>query len=264
MPRPDYPGPPSFRPSDIALDGSIVFRSRCLRGGERASRRTTTAREPRARPRQIVPLPQSSVVLARDGGLLGELGSADAHERADRRAPAVRGAGVRRRGGPALLPARWRRRRWHRRRAQGRISATTRAARARSRSSSSATCIPTSSIVRDSSPRASSASRTPRARWSGTTTRSRSSKAYLNQIGFGHGWYGIEEARAHYFGKRRRGSRSPRRQRSRGDAEGPAALRSAATPDRARERRNLVLSLMAQQGYVTAAAARRRRRRSRW
>ena len=29
-------------------------------------------------------------------------------------------------------------------------------------------------------------------------------EAYINQINFGHGWYGVESAARHYFGKRRR------------------------------------------------------------
>jgi len=80
-------------------------------------------------------------------------------------------------------------------------------------------------------------------------------EAYLNQIHFGHGWYGIEEAARHYFG-------IPAARLSLAQAatlaalpKGPALFDPVRHPDRARERRDLVLSLMAQQGYVTAAAA---------
>jgi penicillin-binding protein 1A len=80
-------------------------------------------------------------------------------------------------------------------------------------------------------------------------------EAYLNQIHFGHGWYGIEEASRHYFG-------IPAARLSLAQAatlaalpKGPALYDPVRHPDRARERRDLVLSLMVQQGYVTAAAA---------
>jgi len=80
-------------------------------------------------------------------------------------------------------------------------------------------------------------------------------EAYLNQIHFGHGWYGIEEAARHYFG-------IPASKLSLAQAatlaalpKGPALYDPLRHPDRARERRDLVLTLMAQQGYVTAEAA---------
>jgi 1A family penicillin-binding protein len=80
-------------------------------------------------------------------------------------------------------------------------------------------------------------------------------EAYLNQIHFGHGWYGIEEASRHYFG-------IPAARLSLAQAatlaalpKGPALYDPVRHPDRARERRDLVLTLMAQQSYVTAEAA---------
>jgi 1A family penicillin-binding protein len=80
-------------------------------------------------------------------------------------------------------------------------------------------------------------------------------EAYLNQIHFGHGWYGIEEASRHYFG-------IPAARLSLAQAatlaalpKGPALYDPVRHPDRARERRNLVLTLMAQQQYVTTEAA---------
>ncbi len=80
-------------------------------------------------------------------------------------------------------------------------------------------------------------------------------EAYLNQIHFGHGWYGIEEAARHYFG-------IPAAKLSLAQAatlaalpKGPALYDPVRHPDRARERRDLVLTLMAQQNYVSAEAA---------
>jgi len=80
-------------------------------------------------------------------------------------------------------------------------------------------------------------------------------EAYLNQIGFGHGWYGVEMAARHYFGK-------PAAKLSLAEAaslaampKGPALYDPLKYPDRVRQRRNVVLSLMADQGYITRAQA---------
>jgi len=80
-------------------------------------------------------------------------------------------------------------------------------------------------------------------------------EAYLNVISFGHGFYGIESAARHYFGK-------PASQLTLAEAatlaampKGPALYDPVLHPDRVRERRNTVLALMAQQHYVTAQEA---------
>ena len=82
-------------------------------------------------------------------------------------------------------------------------------------------------------------------------------EAFLNQLDFGHGWFGVESAALHYFGK-------PAAKLSLAEAaslaampKGPAIYDPARHPDRNRERRNTVLALMAGQGYITAAQARR-------
>jgi penicillin-binding protein 2D len=81
-------------------------------------------------------------------------------------------------------------------------------------------------------------------------------EAYLNFIHFGHGWYGVDAAARHYFGK-------PAAELSLAEAatiaslpKGPAIYDPIKHPDRAAERRNTVLALMAEQGYITAAQAR--------
>jgi 1A family penicillin-binding protein len=78
-------------------------------------------------------------------------------------------------------------------------------------------------------------------------------EAYLNQIGFAHGWYGIESASRHYFGK-------PASRLTLAEAatlaampKGPELYEPVKFPDRARERRNIVLTLMEQQGFITHA-----------
>jgi penicillin-binding protein 1A len=91
-------------------------------------------------------------------------------------------------------------------------------------------------------------------------TKAQILEAYLNQIDFGHGWSGVDAASRHYFGK-------PATQLTLAEAatlaalpKGPAIWDPIRHPDRAKDRRNLVLSLMADQGYITkkqAAAASR-------
>ncbi len=85
-------------------------------------------------------------------------------------------------------------------------------------------------------------------------------EAYLNQILFGSNWYGVEAASRHYFGK-------PASRVTLAEAallaalpKGPALYDPIKYPERAKQRRDLVLTLMAQQKYITeaqAAAARR-------
>ncbi|MFN2566326.1 MAG: penicillin-binding protein 1A [Gemmatimonadaceae bacterium] len=80
-------------------------------------------------------------------------------------------------------------------------------------------------------------------------------EAYLNTINFGHGWYGVESAARHYFGK-------SSARLTLGEAALLAALPKSPVyydpgvyPDRARQRRDLILGLMAQQGLITLTAA---------
>lgn len=80
-------------------------------------------------------------------------------------------------------------------------------------------------------------------------------EAYLNQVHFGHRWYGIESAARHYFGK-------PSSQLTVAEAailaaviNGPALFDPINRPDRAKQRRDLVLSLMAGQGFITREQA---------
>ncbi|MGH7655369.1 MAG: transglycosylase domain-containing protein [Gemmatimonadaceae bacterium] len=80
-------------------------------------------------------------------------------------------------------------------------------------------------------------------------------EAFLNQINFGHGWYGIESAAQHYFGK-------PAAQLTIAEAatlaalpKGPAIYDPARYPDRAKNRRDAILGLMADQKYITRAQA---------
>src|SRR5215207_1886647 len=84
-------------------------------------------------------------------------------------------------------------------------------------------------------------------------------EAYINQINFGHGWYGIESASRHYFGK-------PASRLTLAEAatlaslpKSPVGYDPARFPDKAKQRRDLILGLMAQQQFITAAEADRAR-----
>ena len=90
-------------------------------------------------------------------------------------------------------------------------------------------------------------------------------EAYLNQIHFGHRWYGIESAARHYFGKPAARLTIAEAATLAAVINGPAIFDPISHPDRAKERRDLVLALMAGQGFITKEQARpRRRNRSRW
>lgn len=78
-------------------------------------------------------------------------------------------------------------------------------------------------------------------------------EAYLNQIGFAHGWYGIESAARHYFGKPAAKLTLPEAATLAAMPKGPELYEPVKFPDRARERRNTVLALMEQQGFISHA-----------
>lgn len=80
-------------------------------------------------------------------------------------------------------------------------------------------------------------------------------EGYLNAVDFGRGWFGIEAASRHYFGK-------PAARLALHEAASLAALPKSPPgydpirqPARNRARRDLILGLMAQQGMITAAQA---------
>ena len=78
-------------------------------------------------------------------------------------------------------------------------------------------------------------------------------EAYLNQIGFAHGWYGIESAARHYFGKSASKLTLPEAATLAAMPKAPENYEPVKFPDHARQRRNTVLALMEQQGYITHA-----------
>ena len=91
-------------------------------------------------------------------------------------------------------------------------------------------------------------------------TKAQILEAYLNQISFGRGYFGIESAARHYFGK-------PAARLSIAEAaslaalpKGPAIYDPVRFPDRNRNRRDAIIGLMADQGYITAEQAKTARK----
>jgi penicillin-binding protein 1A len=82
---------------------------------------------------------------------------------------------------------------------------------------------------------------------------------YLNHIYFGNGARGIEAAARHYFGVHARELTLPQAALLAALPKGPGHYDPRRNPREARERRDLVLSLMVEQGKIPAAAAERAR-----
>lgn len=74
---------------------------------------------------------------------------------------------------------------------------------------------------------------------------------YLNTVYFGDGAYGVESASQHYFGKKTASLTLPESALLAAVIRSPAHYSPIAEPQEARNRRNLVLSEMRKQGYIT-------------
>jgi 1A family penicillin-binding protein len=77
-------------------------------------------------------------------------------------------------------------------------------------------------------------------------------EAFLNQISFGRGAYGIEMAARQYFAKGAAELTLPEAASLASMPKSPVQYDPARFPDRNRTRRNTVLALMTEQGYITA------------
>jgi 1A family penicillin-binding protein len=80
-------------------------------------------------------------------------------------------------------------------------------------------------------------------------------EAFLNQISFGRGAFGIEMAARQYFGKAAAELTLAEAASLASMPKSPVQYDPVRYPERNRERRNTVLALMAEQGYITAAQA---------
>ena len=84
-------------------------------------------------------------------------------------------------------------------------------------------------------------------------TKAQILEAYLNTIHFGHGWFGIDAASRHYFAKGANRLTLVEAATLAAMPKGPALYDPLKYPDRVTQRRNVVLALMAQQNYITVA-----------
>ena len=82
-------------------------------------------------------------------------------------------------------------------------------------------------------------------------------EAYVNQIGYAHGWYGLETASRNYFGKSAIDMNPAEAALLAAIANRPERYSPLNNPDAGLQRRNLVLNLMAEQGYLTPEEAAR-------
>ena len=84
-------------------------------------------------------------------------------------------------------------------------------------------------------------------------------EGYINQINFGHGWYGVESASRHYFGKGAARLSLAEAATLAALPKSPVGYDPSRFPDKARARRDLILGLMLEQGMVNAADVARAR-----
>jgi penicillin-binding protein 2D len=82
-------------------------------------------------------------------------------------------------------------------------------------------------------------------------------EAYINQINFGHGWYGVESASRHYFGKNASRLTLAEAATLAALPKSPVGYDPIRYPDRAKARRNLIVGLMAQQRFISPSIAER-------
>ena len=80
-------------------------------------------------------------------------------------------------------------------------------------------------------------------------------EAYLNQLDLGHNWFGIEAAARHYFGKSASKLSLAEAASLASLPKSPPLYDPSRFAERNKSRRNLILTLMAEQGYVSKSAA---------
>ena len=80
-------------------------------------------------------------------------------------------------------------------------------------------------------------------------------EAYMNQIGYAHGWYGLQTASRNYFGKNAIDMNPAEAALLAAIANLPEVYSPFNNPDAGLRRRNLVLDLMTREGYLTGEEA---------
>jgi 1A family penicillin-binding protein len=84
-------------------------------------------------------------------------------------------------------------------------------------------------------------------------------EAYLNQVDLGHNWFGVEAAARHYFGKSASRLSLAESATLAALPKSPVLYDPTRFPARSKTRRDLILGLMADQGYITRDVAERAR-----
>ena len=203
-------------------------------------------------PAAIVPLPQSSVVLARDGSVIGEFGK--------QMRTSIAIASLPRYVGQAFVAVEDQR--FYQHDGVDLVSVAAAVKDAVMGNARGASTI-TQQLVGNMHPdlidrRDASIGRKLREQSAARDMERRYNKAqileaYLNTIHFGHGWYGIDAAARHYFGKSASRVTLAEAATLAAMPKGPALYDPLKNPERVRQRRNLVLALMAAQKYITVA-----------
>ena len=80
-------------------------------------------------------------------------------------------------------------------------------------------------------------------------------EAYLNQVDLGHGWFGVEAASRHYFAKSASRLSLAEAATLAALPKSPVLYDPTRFPARSKTRRDVILGLMADQGYVSREAA---------
>jgi len=80
-------------------------------------------------------------------------------------------------------------------------------------------------------------------------------EAYLNQISFGRGWFGVELAAQHYYGKSASQVTLAEAAALATMPKSPVQYDPVRNPDKVLQRRNAILNLMLEQGFITTAQA---------
>ena len=84
-------------------------------------------------------------------------------------------------------------------------------------------------------------------------------EAYLNQVDLGHNWFGVEAASRHYFGKSASRLSLAEAATLAALPKSPVLYDPTRFPARTKTRRDLILGLMADQGYITRDLAEKAR-----
>ncbi|MBI4544016.1 MAG: transglycosylase domain-containing protein, partial [Gemmatimonadetes bacterium] len=88
-------------------------------------------------------------------------------------------------------------------------------------------------------------------------TKNQILEAYINQVNYGRGWFGIETAARRFFGKSATGLNPAEAALLAAVIKLPEHFSPFRSPERARARRNLVLGLMGKQGFLDESAVER-------